>query len=120
MSEDPAAHGVGLPSLPSSIDRFRGPRARAWDVTDRADDMDRAGREISHLGVGDPDLDTPGPIVEHAVSALRNGRTHYTPMAGESALTNAIAASATTRYGVSVDEPQVCVFPGAQCAPCLP
>ena len=52
-------------------------------MTDRAVEMERSGREIIHLGVGDPDFDTPADIVSAAVASLENGRTHYSPIPGE-------------------------------------
>ena len=111
-----SSKGASGPPLATTIERFRGPRSDAWALTDRAAQMSREGREIIHLSVGDPDLDTPKPIIDTAVAAMRAGRTHYTPMAGESDLLEAIAKTATTRYEQSIDAAQVCVFPGAQCA----
>lgn len=35
-----------------------------------------------NLGIGEPDMDTPGEIIEEAYKALRSGKTHYTPNAG--------------------------------------
>lgn len=107
---------VGGPPLASTIERFRGPRSDAWALTDRAAQMSRDGRDIIHLSVGDPDLDTPKPIVDTAIAAMRAGRTHYTPMAGETDLLSAIADASSGRYGESIDPTQICVFPGAQCA----
>ncbi|MFT5500882.1 MAG: arginine:pyruvate transaminase [Woeseiaceae bacterium] len=117
MSEDAPRylHG-GPPQLPRSIQRFSGPRSRAWELTDRADQLEREGREIIHLGVGDPDFDTPTAIVDAAVDSLRRGRTHYSPIPGEVDLRTTIADITSNRYGLDIDTTQVCIFPGAQCA----
>jgi arginine:pyruvate transaminase len=93
-----------------------GRRSRAWDVTDRAAAMDREGRDIIHLGVGDPDFDTPQVIVDAAISSLRSGRTHYSPLSGEPNLRATIAKTGSAKYGVDISAEQVIVFPGAQCA----
>ena len=96
--------------------RLSGARSRAWDVTDRATQMDRAGRDIIHLGVGDPDFDTPQAVIDAATAALGSGRTHYPPIAGETALRTTIAETTGKRWGIEIDADQVIVFPGAQCA----
>ena len=78
--------------------------------------MDRDGADIIHLGVGDPDFDTPAGIINTAISSLKNGRTHYAPIPGESELRNAIAETCREQYEADIDAAQVCIFPGAQCA----
>jgi len=95
---------------------YSGPRSNAWDVTDRATRMDRDGADIVHLGVGDPDFDTPAGIIDTAMTSLRSGRTHYSPIPGESALRNAIAKTCSDQYGSNIEAAEVCIFPGAQCA----
>ena len=48
------------------------------DVLDEAKAMEKAGEDIIHLEVGEPDFDTPRVIKEEGYRALRNGITHYT------------------------------------------
>jgi len=107
---------VGLPPFSALTRSLSGPRSKAWEVTDRATQMELDGRKMIHLGVGDPDFDTPAGIVESAVRSLKNSRTHYSPIAGEPELRDAIADTRTNQYGIAVDSSQVTVFPGAQCA----
>ena len=64
--------------------------------------MERDGHEIIHLGVGDPDFDTPAEIVSAAVASLKDGRTHYSPIPGETDLRAAIAEGTTQQIGVPV------------------
>ncbi len=97
-------------------ERLSGPRARAWDVTDRAVEMERAGRNIIHLGVGDPDFDTPNSIIETAAASMRSQRTHYAPVPGETDLRQEIARLYSRQTGQHFDFGQVVVFPGAQAA----
>ena len=95
---------------------YSGPRSNAWDVTDRATRMDLDGADIIHLGVGDPDFDTPAGIIDTAVTSLKHGRTHYSPIPGESDLRSTIAETCSDQYSTSIEAAHVCVFPGAQCA----
>lgn len=95
---------------------YSGPRSNAWDVTDRATHMDSDGADIIHLGVGDPDFDTPAGIINTAITSLQNGRTHYAPIPGEPELRYAVAEACTGNFGTEVQADRVCIFPGAQCA----
>ena len=96
--------------------RFGGPRSRAWSVTDRAIALERGGRKVFHLGVGDPDFDTPAVVTDAAIRALKNGRTHYAPISGEPTLCEVIAKRTGAVCGATIDPREVTVFPGAQCA----
>jgi aspartate/methionine/tyrosine aminotransferase len=51
----------------------------AFEVLSKAKALERQGRSIIHLEIGEPDFDTPGNVVEAAVDALRKGWTHYGP-----------------------------------------
>lgn len=59
--------------------------------------------DVISLGIGEPDFDTPAPIVEAGVTALRNGATHYTSNSGLIELRQAIAAHIQKLYGLSYD-----------------
>ena len=59
--------------------------------------------DVISLGVGEPDFDTPMPIVEAGIASLRRGRTHYTSNYGTVALRQALAGHLESRYGVSYD-----------------
>ena len=48
------------------------------EVLERAAALQREGRSIIHLEVGEPDFDTPQVALDAANRALRDGRTHYT------------------------------------------
>src|SRR4051794_41788600 len=56
----------------------------AFSVLARAKGLERAGREIIHLEIGEPDFDTPPHIVEAGARALADGAAHYCPAAGDS------------------------------------
>ncbi len=54
----------------------------AFVVLAKASEMERRGRDIIHLEIGDTDFDTPPSIVEEAYAQLKAGKTHYCPSAG--------------------------------------
>ena len=74
------------------IERVSGEGSRAWDIHNRAEEMAKDGRDIILLSIGDPDFDTPPPIIDAVIESLHRGRTHYTSMAGILPLREAIAA----------------------------
>lgn len=78
----------------------------AFEVLSRAKALERQGRSVIHLEIGEPDFDTPPNIVEAAVEALRAGWTHYGPSAGLTELREEIAreVSASRNVEVSTDE----------------
>ena len=63
----------------------------AFEVLVRARALERQGKNIIHLEIGEPDMDTPANVVEAGVDALREGFTHYGPSAGLPELREAIA-----------------------------
>ncbi len=86
----------------------------AFEVLARARALERAGREIVHLEIGEPDFDTPAHIKEAAKQALDAGATHYGPSAGLPELREAIAKHIAETRGVSVSPDEVVVTPGAK------
>ena len=54
----------------------------AFVVLAKASEMERQGRDIIHLEIGDTDFDTPSSIVDEAYAQLKAGKTHYCPSAG--------------------------------------
>src|SRR5215471_12344198 len=81
----------------------------AFSVLARAREMERAGRDVIHLEIGEPDFDTPEHIVEAGVAALRAGETHYCPAAGIPELRDAAAAELSRTRGVDVASERVLV-----------
>lgn len=57
-------------------------------------------QNVISLGVGEPDFDTPRPIVEAGVESLREGHTHYTSNYGTIELRKAISDHLFKLYGV--------------------
>jgi aspartate aminotransferase len=86
----------------------------AFSVLARAKQLERAGREVVHLEIGEPDFDTPAHITEAAVRALRAGETHYCPAAGIPELREAVAEYFTATRGVEISPERVLVGTGAK------
>ncbi len=86
----------------------------AFEVMNRARGLERQGRSIIHLEIGEPDFDTPPNIVEAAVIALRNGWTHYGPSAGLPELRQTIADYVSRTREVEVSPDEVVVVPGGK------
>jgi arginine:pyruvate transaminase len=100
----------------SLTSRIAGEGTDAWIVHDLAVRRQAAGEDIILLSIGDPDFDTPAPILAAAIEALNKGRTHYSPLSGEPHFRDAIAAHTRRTLGVEASPEQVTVFPGAQAA----
>src|SRR5205814_7973887 len=84
----------------------------AFEVLNKARALERQGKEIIHLEIGEPDFDTPKNIVEAGVQALHQGWTHYGPSAGLPDLRQAIAEYVSRSRGVEVASDEVVVVPG--------
>jgi aspartate/methionine/tyrosine aminotransferase len=83
------------------------------DVMERAHQIESAGADVVHLEVGEPDFDTPACVIEAAIQALREGRTHYTDSLGLPDLREAVAADTLERTGVRVDPGRVVITSGS-------
>ncbi len=99
----------------SLVDRIAGEGAEAWEIHARAGERLRQGDDVILLSIGDPDFDTPAPIVDAAVASLRSGRTHYTASLGDRALRGAVADHHVRLTGQRVTAENVAIVPGAQC-----
>jgi len=86
----------------------------AFEVLNKARALERQGKNIVHLEIGEPDFDTPKNIVEAAVDALHKGWTHYGPSAGLPELRQAIADEVSRSRGVPVKSDEVVVVPGGK------
>ncbi len=83
------------------------------DVLERANELERAGKHIIHLEVGEPDFDTPACVKAAACRALEDGHTHYTHSLGIYELREAICEYYFETYNVSVEPDQVIVTSGS-------
>jgi aspartate/methionine/tyrosine aminotransferase len=82
------------------------------DVMERAHVLEKQGKSIIHLEIGEPDFDTPQCIREAGIRAIREGKTHYTHSLGIPELREAICYRYHDLYGVHVSPDQVVVTSG--------
>ncbi|RMG36479.1 MAG: aminotransferase class I/II-fold pyridoxal phosphate-dependent enzyme [Gammaproteobacteria bacterium] len=101
-------------SYPATAERMqRIAPFRVMEILARAQQMEKAGRDIVHMEVGEPDFPAPEVVNGAACRALTKGRTHYTPALGIPALREAIADYYRARFGLAVEPARVLVTPGA-------
>jgi aspartate/methionine/tyrosine aminotransferase len=86
----------------------------AFEVLNKARALERQGKSIIHLEIGEPDFDTPSNVVEAGVDALRKGWTHYGPSAGLADLRQTLAEYVSRTRAVRVTSDEVVVVPGGK------
>ena len=86
----------------------------AFEVLSKAKALEKQGKSIVHLEIGEPDFETPANIVEAAATALRAGWTHYGPSAGLPELRQTIADCVSRSRNVEVSPEEVVVVPGGK------
>jgi len=101
-------------ALPVTAGFSRLGEENAFAVLARATQLQRQGRDIINLGIGQPDFQTPAHIVEAAVKALREGHHGYTPANGLLALREAVAVDLARRFAVDVSPELVMIVPGGK------
>ena len=79
-----------------------------------ATELEREGRDIVHLEIGQPGFPSPEHVVEAGVDAIRGGKTKYSSPDGTPALREAIADYVTRTRDVPVTPDEVVVGPGAK------
>jgi aspartate/methionine/tyrosine aminotransferase len=86
----------------------------AFEVLARARALEKQGKRIIHLEIGEPDFPTPPHVVAAGKRALEEGWTKYGPTAGLPELRDAIAAYVSRTRGIDVGADNVCVVPGGK------
>jgi len=88
--------------------------AASFDMLARGRALEAQGRSVIHLGIGEPDFDTPAFIRRAADAAVAAGWTHYGPPAGLPELRRLIAETWRARRGIACEAANVVVTPGAK------
>jgi aspartate/methionine/tyrosine aminotransferase len=86
----------------------------AFEVLAKAKALEKKGKDIVHLEIGEPDFDTPKNVKEAAIKAINTGYTHYGPSAGIPELREAIAQYISKTRGITAESDEVVVTPGAK------
>ena len=84
----------------------------AVEVAERAQELERQGVDIVHLGYGEPDFAPPAVVQQALGRAIEQGQMRYTHSLGILALREAIADHYRSTYGVKVSPEQILVTPG--------
>ena len=88
----------------------------ALAVYSRAKELERAGKSIIHLELGEPDFHPAAPVVESLREAVSAGRDRYCATRGVPALRQAIAEYLRKARRLDVSAEQVLVAPGCKMA----
>src|SRR3954471_9953243 len=86
----------------------------AFEVLARARALEKQGKSIIHLEIGEPDFPTPKHVVEAGKRALDEGWTKYGPTPGFPEFRESIAAYVSRTRGIKVDADNVSVVPGGK------
>ena len=103
---------MAVPNIAARTELLKGESAFA--VLARARKLERAGKDIIHLEIGEPDFPTPENVVAAGVQALQDGHTHYGPTPGLMPCREAIAHYVQEGWGVETSPENVVVTPGAK------
>lgn len=86
----------------------------AFEVLAKAKALEKQGKSIVHLEIGEPDFDTPKNIKDAAAKALSAGHTHYTPSAGMLELRQVVAEYISKTRKLDVKPEEVVITPGGK------
>jgi aspartate/methionine/tyrosine aminotransferase len=86
----------------------------AYKVLAKARALEAEGREIIHLEIGQPDIQTFDNVSSAGIRAIEEGHTRYSPPSGIGELREVIAEDAGRRRGLEIKPSEVVVTPGAK------
>lgn len=82
------------------------------EVLERAQELERTGKSIIHLEIGEPDFPTAPHICEAALAALKAGETKYTHSLGLPELREAVAQYYNSKFSIEINPGQVVITSG--------
>lgn len=100
-----------LPPLAKRTDRIL--PFQAMELVKQADELERQGRSVIKMGIGEPDFTAPPAVVEALIQAAQAGKAGYTHALGLRPLREAIALHYKTAYGLTISPERVVVTNGA-------
>jgi aspartate aminotransferase len=103
-----------MAKIASRVSQLTGEGALA--VFSRAKELEKKGRSIIHLELGEPDFHPAAPVVEALCAAVSAGRDRYVPTRGIPPLRAAIAEYLQRTRRLEIREEQVLVAPGCKMA----
>jgi len=88
------------------------PPFHVMEVLERAQELERTGRSIIHLEIGEPDFPTAPHICEAAMTALKEGETKYTHSLGLPELREAVAEYYNNKFRLNIRASSVIITSG--------
>src|SRR5437868_2084586 len=79
------------------------------ELAKMATELERQGRSIIHMGIGEPDFTAAPPVIEAAARAMSDGRLQYTSAVGIPALREAISENYKQVYGLTIAPSRIIV-----------
>ena len=86
----------------------------AFEVLARAGELEKEGRDIIHLEIGQPDFQTPDYIIDAAYKAMKDGFTGYGPSAGLPQARERYAQYLNDTRGTDYKASEIVITPGAK------
>ena len=100
------------PAIQSRLDAIN--ESQTLAMARKVRELRAEGRQVYSFTLGEPDFGTPEYIREAAIQAIREGDTHYPPVAGQPALREAFAQHLQSTYQLSYQPNEVMVSTGAK------
>ena len=86
------------------------------EIQTAARELERHGKDVIHMEIGEPDFSTPQPIIDAAIKALNDKPMFYTSALGIQPLREAIAHFYWNKYHVKVSSDRIIVTAGSSAA----
>ena len=86
------------------------------ELSKKAAILEQQGRDIIHMGIGEPDFTAPPAVVAAATRAMADGQMQYTSAVGLPALRQAISTHYRDVYGLDVGPERIVITAGASAA----
>jgi aspartate/methionine/tyrosine aminotransferase len=88
------------------------PPFHVMEVLERAQELERTGKNIIHLEIGEPDFPTAPHICDAVLDALKAGETKYTHSLGLPQLREAVAEYYNLKFNLNINPQQVVITSG--------
>jgi aspartate/methionine/tyrosine aminotransferase len=86
------------------------------ELAKMAAELEKQGRHIVHMGIGEPDFTAPQVVIDAAIKAMSEGRLQYTSSLGLPELRQAIAQHYLNKYQLMIPASRIIVTAGASAA----
>jgi len=102
---------VNLKNVASRLDNIA--PFHVMEIAKMAAELERQGRDIIHMSIGEPDFTAPPAVIAAATRAMADGNMRYTSATGIPALREAISAHYQKVYGLKIAPSRIIVTAGA-------